>query len=103
VADARPVIWSDPALADLDAAFTYFLERSPSYARKFLDAVESAADSLGQFSERGRVVPELAVPTIRELFVEKHRLVYEIQVERVDVLRLVQGKQDCKSTWKSQP
>ena len=103
MAEARRVVWSEPALSDLDAAFTYFLEQSPSYALRFLEAVERTADSLDRLSERGRVVPEVASPSIRELIVEKHRLVYEVSLGEVHVLRLIHGRQDFKSSWKSRP
>lgn len=103
MAQARPIVWSEPALSDLQAAVSYFLERSPSYAGAFLDAVEAAADSLSAFPARGRVVPELELPGLRELIVEKHRLVYETAAGRIVVLRLIHGKQDFKATWKSRP
>jgi plasmid stabilization system protein ParE len=103
VAEERPVVWSDRALADLEAAYAYFLEKSPSYAVKFLDRVEDAADSLATLSDRGHVVPELAVLTVRELIVEQHRLVYEVGPREVSILRLLHGRRDFKSSWKSQP
>jgi plasmid stabilization system protein ParE len=103
VAKARSVVWSEPALLDLSAAYSYFLDRSPAYAIQFIDAIEVAADSLAEFSERGRLVPELSLPDVREIIIEKHRLVYELAAGRVYVLRLIHGTQDFKSTWKSRP
>jgi plasmid stabilization system protein ParE len=100
VAQARPVVWSEPALSDLEAAHSYFFERSPAYATAFLDAVEAAADSLSAFPGRGRQVPELELP---ELIVEKHRLVYETAADRVIVVRLIHGKRDFKTTWTGRP
>jgi plasmid stabilization system protein ParE len=68
-----------------------------------LDRVEGAADSLASFAERGRVVPELDVPAIRELIVEKHRVVYEVEPSRVAILRILHGRRDFKTSWKSRP
>jgi hypothetical protein len=39
-----------------------------------LEAALRAAASLAKFSERGRIVPELNDPAVRELLVYKYRL-----------------------------
>lgn len=101
MAEARTVVWSEPALADAHAAYIYFLDRSPAYAARLLVELERTADSLATFTERGRIVPELDLPTIRELIVEKHRLVYDVTPGSVRILRLIHGRQDFKSSWKS--
>jgi plasmid stabilization system protein ParE len=103
VASPRSIAWSKPALADARATYEYFLERSPQYADAFLSRIESAADSLTELSERGRRVPELKLPNVRELVVEKHRLVYQLESGRVTILRLIHGRRDFKSSWKSTP
>lgn len=45
-------------------------------------------------SERGRVVPELAHPAIREIFVGKYRLIYEVGSSRVEILAFIHGARD---------
>ena len=101
MAATRAVDWSDRALEDVENAYEYFLERSPDYAARFLSAIERAADSLAELSDRGRVVPELETSQLRELIVEKHRLVYDVTPVSVRILRLIHGRQDFKSSWKS--
>ena len=103
MAPARSITWSKPALADARAAFEYFLDQSPQYADTFLSRIESAGDSLTEFSERGRRVPELELPDVRELVVEKHRLVYLLESGHVTILRLIHGRRNFKSSWKSKP
>ena len=103
MAAARSVAWSDRALEDVESAYEYFLERSPDYAARLLWAIERAGDSLAELSERGRVVPELQTPQLRELIVEKHRLVYRVESTRVVIARLIHGAQDFKSSWRSRP
>jgi len=103
VAETRPVVWSERALEDVEIAYRYFLDRSSTYAAKFLTEVELAADSLNQFSERGRIVPELQLPSLRELMVENHRLVYRVEASQITIARLIHGRQDFKSSWKSRP
>ncbi len=40
---------------------------------------------------------------MRELVVEKHRLVYLLESGHVTILRLIHGRRDFKSSWKSKP
>jgi hypothetical protein len=51
--------------------------RADSAEHLLIDALE-AASSLDAFSERGQVVPELNQPSVRELFVQRYRLLYEV-------------------------
>ena len=50
-------------------------------------------------AERGRVVPELDEPTVRELVVGSYRLIYEINEETVYVLGLIHGARDLATLW----
>jgi plasmid stabilization system protein ParE len=103
VAESRSVEWTDRALGDVEAAYLYFFDRSRDYAERFLLEVEHAADSLSHFSKRGRVVPEVALPNVRELIVESHRMVYRVEADKVVIVRLIHGRRDFKSSWKSRP
>lgn len=55
--------------------------------------------SLNEFSERGRVVPEIGNPNIREIFIKEYRLIYRIEESRVVILGLIHGKRDLKALW----
>ncbi len=68
--------------------------------RLLLAALEAAA-SLEAFSERGRVVPELDQPTIRELFVQRYRLLYEVMLIEVQILAFVHGAPDL-TRWQAE-
>lgn len=58
------------------------------------------ARSLEELAERGRIVPELDQPTVRELVVGSYRLIYEIdEEERVYVLGLIHGARDLAAAW----
>lgn len=57
------------------------------------------AASLATFSERGRIVPELNDPAIREIFVFRYRLLYQVQDERVLVVAFLHGARDF-ATWR---
>ena len=74
----RQIIWSNQATAALDEETAYLSQESQSAAIRLLKAALEAAASLAHFAERGRIVPELRLPTIRELFVFRYRLMYEV-------------------------
>ena len=80
---ARKVIWANAAVSDLDAAADYISNDSPAYAASFVLKTLKSARSLGDLSERGRVVPEFKREDIREIFVFNYRLVYRIEENRV--------------------
>jgi toxin ParE1/3/4 len=78
---ARRVAWTETAWRDLERIGDYIAEDSPGYAAAFLRRVRDRARLLDELAERGRVVPELDEPEVRELFVGSYRLIYEITDE----------------------
>ena len=96
---ARKVIWADAAVADLDGAAEYISIDSPAYAASFVLNALKSAQSLGDLSERGRVVPEFKRENIREIFVFNYRLIYRIEKNRVSILALIHGRRDFSQAW----
>lgn len=97
VARVREVVWAESARDALDAVITYIGEDSQQPALRVLDEALRAGGSLATFAERGRVVPELNDPAIREVFVYKYRLQYEVSDTRVLVVAFVHGARDFAS------
>lgn len=96
---AREVVWSFTAAADLEAIADYIARDSSFYAAAFVREIREASHSLGELSERGRIVPELGNPNIRELIVREYRLIYAIDEGHVVILGLIHGKRDLKKIW----
>lgn len=96
---ARKIIWAFEATDDLKAIADYIARDSAFYATAFVLEIRDASRSLKVFSERGRVVPELSNPSIRELFVKEYRLIYGIEESRVVILGIIHGRRDLKSLW----
>ena len=94
----RRIIWTDQARTSLDEAVAYLAARSLPASRKFLNDVLDAAGSLAALSERGRVVPETSHGAIREIFVQRYRLLYEVRDAEVRILALLHGSRDF-TTW----
>ena len=58
--------------------------------RRILDALPDPR-SLRKFPNRGRVVPEVMDEPVRELFVKRYRLIYEIHEGHIAVLAFIHG------------
>jgi len=97
---AKKVIWSHEATFDLDAIADYISRDSAFYASAFVQGVLDTTKSLKEFSERGRVVPELCNPNIRELFVKEYRVIYSVEETCVVIIGLIHGKRDLDRLWK---
>ena len=98
-ARVRDVVWAESARDALDAVVEYIAQDSPHAAVQVLDDALSAGASLASFADRGRVVPELNDSAIRELFVHKYRLQYEVGEARVLVVAFLHGARDF-ATWR---
>jgi plasmid stabilization system protein ParE len=50
------IVWSAPAVADLEAIYDYIARDSPHYASRFVQRLISATEPLESFPNFGRVV-----------------------------------------------
>ena len=78
----------------LDAVVAYVAQDSRPAAQRLLIETLDTAASLDTLSERGRVVPEFNQPAVRELFVQRYRLIYEVTTVEVQILAFVHGARD---------
>lgn len=100
---ARRVRWTDLALDDLDHAAGYLAETSRVYAAAFVRDVRAASRSLRDLAERGRVVPEIATAKVRELFVQRYRLIYRIQDDEIEIVAFIHGARDLTTLLRDEP
>jgi plasmid stabilization system protein ParE len=97
---ARTLIWTETALQDLDEAAEYIARDPKFYAKAFVKEARQAARSLKRFAERGRIVPELNEPEIREFFVRRYRLIYKLEgTKTIYVVRFIHGARDFSTVW----
>jgi toxin ParE1/3/4 len=78
----------------LDDAVAYRARDSRSAAERLLIQALDAAASLDAFGERGRVVPEFSEPNVRELFVQRYRMLYEVTPSEIYILAFIHGARD---------
>ena len=88
------VKWSLPAKRDLKQIFDYIAKDSIYYAKNVTQNIVAKTETLTDFPEIGRVVPEISDTNVRELFVYSYRLIYEIAPDSIEILALIHGKRD---------
>ncbi len=79
-----------------------YTKRFYFYAAAFTQEILDKSRSLNEFSERGRIVPELGNPNIRELLIREYRLIYIIEQSRIVILALAHGAGDLKKLWEKE-
>ncbi|HYE48402.1 MAG TPA: type II toxin-antitoxin system RelE/ParE family toxin [Azospirillaceae bacterium] len=82
------VIWTDPALADVETIYDYIVRFHPPGAYHVVAALREAGDSLAVFPYRGRPVSA----NVRELAaVHPYIIRYRVGPESVLILRVRHG------------
>lgn len=96
---ARKVKWTETAWTDLEEVSDYIARDSQYYSAAFVREAGDAARTLAYLAERGRVVPEFADPSVRELFLGKYRLIYQITGQTVYIIGFIHGARDLLTLW----
>ena len=94
VDQTRQVVWTRAALDCLDEILATIGQDSPRMAQRALDVFDATAESLSDLANRGRVVRELEQSTIREVFVYRYRLIYQVSSAEVRILAVIPGEMD---------
>ncbi len=93
----QKVIWTVNAYKDLQNIVDYISQDSMYYAISFYDDVMNKAQTLNEFPHRGRVVPEMDDPNMREIFIHRYRLIYQTTNDSVVITTIIHGAMDYKT------
>src|SRR5688572_21689002 len=86
--DRFEIIFSPRSERDLKSITFYVAQRSSlEIAARFGNSLIDRALTLKTLPMRGRVVPEIGDPNIREIIFKSYRIVYRTRGETVEVLR----------------
>jgi addiction module RelE/StbE family toxin len=85
------VLWTPRAVEDLKALASWISRNNPTNARAFIGRLRARPEALRLHPNLGRVVPELADSSIRELPWEGYRIVYRVVDRQVQVLTVFEG------------
>lgn len=95
--------WTDPALESLQDIREYISNAAGSdVAQSVQTEIVLEAETLLEFPARGRQVPRLDDPNIRELIVKSYRVIYELdsvdKPSEASVLAVAHSAQQLKNT-----
>jgi len=93
------VRWSVPARNDLKQIYDYIAKDSKYYARNVVQEIATKAETLTEFPNIGRMVPEISDQNVRELIVYSYRLIYEISAAGIEILAIIHGRCDFAPAW----
>jgi toxin ParE1/3/4 len=93
------LVWTSPAVSDLDAIYEFIANDSEYYASSFVEELIQQSEKLMEFPKMGRIVPEYNRKDIRELFFQSYRIIYQISENRILILTVIHGKRDLLSTY----
>ena len=88
---ARALAWSPEAIEDIESIAAYIERDSAWYAKAVASKIVETADTIPEFPELGRMVPEVEDPAIRERFAYSYRIIYRLEPERVLVVAVIHG------------
>jgi len=87
------VIWTEPALQDLDQIADYISLDNPKAAKKLVRECFQYVDNLGRHPRLGKRVEELDRSIYRELVFSPCRLFYRIDGEIIYIIHVMRSEQ----------
>lgn len=89
------VIWTEPAVADLRGIYLWTADRANrDVALRLLQRIEEAAEKLTDYPRRGRPRDEIR-PGLRSIPFERAAIIfYEAGENRVQIVRVIDGRRD---------
>ena len=88
---ARRLVWSPEAIEDIESITAHIERDSLWYAKAVATKIVETAETILDYPEIGRAVPEIGNSAIRERFVYSYRIVYRIEPERILVAAVIHG------------
>ena len=87
-----PLIWTDPALDELDEIAAWIALDDRAAARRFMVRALKAVERLRRFPDSGRQVPEAPARTYREVIVGPCRIIYRREGPAVLIVHVSRGE-----------
>jgi plasmid stabilization system protein ParE len=83
------LLFAESAFNDLADIQAYYLKQGvPAVGNKFVAEIIAHVERFEDHSEISRIVPEYTVPKIRELIHPPFRIVYWLDIETINVIRV---------------
>ena len=85
------VVWTEPGFESLEEARRYIAQHSPQTAQSVVERIVRATRQLETFPDSGRVLPDSDEPNVREILVLRHRVIYRVTRDLVEILLVGHG------------
>ncbi len=90
------IIWTEPALLDLNNIAEYIALDKPSAASHLVQKVFSKTERLEEFPESGRKPPELKKSRYKEIIVDPCRIFYRVEKDKVYILYVMRSERKLR-------
>lgn len=90
------IVWTEPALDELDAIAAYIAIDNPAAARTLVEKVLSKTERLARHPESGRRPPELPQGRYRELVVPPCRIFYRVEANKLYLVHVQRDAQQLR-------
>jgi len=93
------VEWAQPASKDLENIIDYISQDNVDTAISIFEKIKSKCNTLDQFPDRGRIVPELkahGILSYRELIISPWRVIYRTSEQKVYVLAVIDSRRNME-------
>jgi plasmid stabilization system protein ParE len=88
--------WTKEALVRIREIEAFISNDNPDAAIEFTDKLITLSESITDYPEKGRVVPELSIESIREILYKGYRIVYLHKGKSIEILTVFEGHQLLK-------
>lgn len=92
------LIWTEPALSDLDAIADYIALDKPEAARRLVQRIFQHVEQLADFPESGSWPQELSHKRYRQIVEPPCRVFYRYDGERVFILYVMRSEMHLRRT-----
>ena len=90
------IVWTEPALNDLDLIAEYIAVSNLVAAKKLVKEVFSKVDILEEYSKSVKSISELPSLNYRELYVKPCRIFYKFEDNKAFILHVMRQEQDLR-------
>jgi toxin ParE1/3/4 len=91
------VIWTEPALQELDAIAEYIALDNPAAASNLVKDIFDKTGRLENFPQSGRIAPELPDSVYRELVIPPCRIFYRQEQQQVYILYVMREERQLRA------
>jgi plasmid stabilization system protein ParE len=85
----KPIEFAESSLCDLEDILAWYAgQHVPDVGERLVREIFARTEQLADFPASGRIVPEFAVITIRELIHPPFRIVYRIDPTKIWIIRV---------------